>query len=154
MATARRLGCDPAHVKSSAGVTLPILHAQAGTGYPDREAYPCFYQKVAYGLAIKGLAIEAPTLPVFIDVDKQMEPNVRNHETAVPLHAVVTARSLTPGKSYALYRYTGFNSFPKSDFEHGYEHKVPFVADAETWMYPDPVPFLSSNATYYIVAEA
>ena len=126
----------------------------AGTGYPDREAYPCFYEVVAYGLATKGFAIEAPTRPVHIDVDRRTEPNVRNNETAVPLHATVTARELTLGKSYALYRYTGFNSFPQSDLEHGYERKVPFVAAADTWTHRDPVPFLSSNATYYVVAAA
>ena len=125
---------------------------EASTTYPDREAFPCFYEKVAYGLAIKGIDVAAPTLPVTIDVDRQMEPNVRNHEIAVPLHAVVTASRLVPGTSYVLYRYTGFNSFPASNFEHGYESKVPFIASGDTWTYQDPKSFLSSNATYYIVA--
>ena len=126
----------------------------AGTGYPDREAYPCFFETVAYGLSAKGFDVEVPTLPVHIDVDQRSEPNVRDHEKAVPLHAAVTARGLTPGKSYALYRYGGFNAFPKSDLEHGgYEGKVPFVAAAETWTHQDPTPFLSSNATYYFVVE-
>jgi len=31
---------------------------KAGTGYPDREAYPCFYEQVAYGLATKGFALD------------------------------------------------------------------------------------------------
>ena len=66
----------------------------------------------------------------------------------------MTARSLTPGKSYTLYRYAGFNAFPKSALEHGYERKVPFVAAADTWTYQDPMPFLSSNATYYVVVGA
>jgi len=127
---------------------------QAGTGYPDREAYPCFFEQVAYGLATSGFAVEAPTLPVTIDVDRRMEPNVRNHESAVPLHAVITARGLTPGKSYVLYRYTGFNSFPASDFEGSYEHRLPFMAEGSTWEHHDSVPFLSNNATYYIVAPA
>ena len=47
-----------------------------------------------------------------------------------------------------------FNAFPKSDVEHGYERKVPFVAAADTWTYQDPMPFLSSTATYYVVVGA
>merc|ERR1712070_256393 len=83
----------------------------AGTGFPDREAYPCFYEQVAYGLATKGLAVKVPTLPVSIDVDRQTEPNVRSSERPADLHATVTVRGLSPGQSYVLYRYTGTNSF-------------------------------------------
>lgn len=127
---------------------------KATTGFPDREAFPCFYEQVAYGLAVNGLAVEAPTFPVEIDVDRQDEPNVRSHENPVKLHATVTVNSLISGKSYILYRYTGINSFPTSDFDHGYEYKVPFVSKGISWIYRDPQAFLSNGATYYIAIEA
>ena len=99
-----------------------------------------------------------PTVDPTSTEDARGEPTANvplpaNAEKAVPMRAFVTARLLTPGKAYALYRYTGFNSFPEKDFERGYERKVPFVAAADTWTHQDPVPFLSSNATYYIVVE-
>lgn len=139
------------------GLHMDTNCKDAGTGFPDREAYPCFYEKVAYGLAVNGFDIEgAPTLPVTIDVDRRSEPNVRAHERAVPLHASVTASGLTPGEHYVLYRYTGFNAFPKTsaDLESGCEKKTPFVAAGDVWTYQDPLAFLSSNATYYVVARA
>eukprot|EP00927_Polykrikos_kofoidii_P014074 TRINITY_DN16137_c0_g2_i1.p1 TRINITY_DN16137_c0_g2~~TRINITY_DN16137_c0_g2_i1.p1 ORF type:complete len:359 (-),score=51.05 TRINITY_DN16137_c0_g2_i1:98-1174(-) len=127
----------------------------ASTRAPDREAYPCFYEQVAYGLSIKGLAVDAPTQRVHIDVDLQEEPNIRSPGTkAAKLHATVTVSDLEAGKSYVLYRYSGINSFPISDFDQGYEHKVRFKADSEKWTYHDPESFLSSGATYYIAVPA
>merc|ERR1712194_837578 len=124
-------------------------------GYPDREAYPCFYEQVAYGLAINGFAYDMPTLPVHIDVDRQTEPNIRNAGTkAVAIYSTVTVRDLEAGKSYVLYRYSGFNGFPAKDFEQGYEHKVPFTAEGKTWTYEDPKSFMSNGATYYVAVPA
>ena len=113
------------------------------------------YAQVAYGLSVKGFDINATIQPVTIDVDRRTEPNVRNHEKAVAMHASVTASMLTPGAKYVLYRYTGINSFPRTsgDFA-SCEHKVAFVAEGEVWRYDDTLPFMSSNATYYIVAPA
>ena len=54
------------------------------------------------------------------------------------MHAKVTVFGLKADAAYVLYRYTGFNSFPQSDLEHGYERKVPFVAAADTWTHRDP----------------
>lgn len=128
--------------------------ANAGTDYPNREAFPCFYDQVAYGLAVNGLNVSAPTLPVTIDVDKQEEPNVRTFQKATPLHATVTVKGLTKGTSYVLYRYEGINSFPASDFDQGYKKKTPFVASGETWKLKDPDSFLSNGAVYYIAVPA
>ena len=127
----------------------------AGTSFPDREAFPCFYESVAYGLAVQGLALAAPTQPLHIDVDRPDEPDIRQPgQQPASLHATVVVRSLEPGASYVLYRYAGINSFPDKDFDQGYEHKVPFVATAETWTYEDPEAFLSSGATYYIAVPS
>jgi len=129
--------------------------AMAGTGYPDREAYPCFYEQVTYGLAIEGFdtAGGSSRPRTFIDVDRSSEPNVRVGETPVPLRATVTVQELDAGQEYVLYRYTGINSFPEGPaLDHGYEYKVSFVATSSEWIYEDPRPFLSSNATYYIAA--
>ena len=72
------------------GLHMDTNCKDAGTGFPDREAYPCFYEKVAYGLATKGFdiveaagAATKTLLPVTIDVDRRSEPNVRAHEPAV-----------------------------------------------------------------------
>ena len=126
----------------------------AGTGYPDREAYPCFYEKVAYGLATKGFITDVPTLPVVIDVDRREEPNVRTGAAPAQLHAKVTVFGLKADAAYVLYRYTGFNAFPAKEFERGYEHKVEFTPKAGTWVYEDPNAFLSNNATYYIAVPS
>jgi len=126
----------------------------ASTDYPNREAYPCFYDQVAYGMAVNGFDIKVPTLPVTIDVDRQEEPNVRSNVTAVELHATVTVNGLSPGKSYVLYRYKGFNSFPASELDQGYDRKYQFVAGEKSWTYKDPESFLSNGAMYYIAVPA
>jgi hypothetical protein len=122
----------------------------ASTNYPNREAYPCFYNEVTYGLAVNGLDMKTPTLPLQLDVDKQEEPNVRLGQKPVPLRATVTVRGLSVGKSYILYRYNGFNSFPASNVSHGYDKKTRFVALSDTWMSEDPEFFLSDGAVYYL----
>jgi len=126
----------------------------ASTSYPNREAFPCFYDQVTYGLAVSGFDHSTPTLPVQIDVDHQIEPNVRSSQKPVPFQATVTVSSLTAGQAYTLYRYKGFNSFPAKDFEHGYDHKLPFVASSSTFTYKDPDSFLSNGAVYYIAVLA
>jgi len=122
----------------------------ASTSYPNREAYPCFYDQVTYGMAANSLDTQVPTLPVHIDVDKQQEPDVRQKQKPIELHATVTVRGLTAGQSYALYRYTGYNSFPSQVFDHDYDRKVHFVAADVEWTYKDAEPFLSDGAVYYI----
>jgi hypothetical protein len=126
----------------------------ASTIYPNREAFPCFYNQVTYGLAVFGFDVQAPTLPVQIDVDHQIEPNVRSHEKPLPFQATVTISRLTAGKSYILYRYSGINSFPDKDFEKGYDHKIAFVASNSTYIFKDPNSFLSNGAVYYIAVAA
>jgi hypothetical protein len=128
----------------------------ASTSFPNREAFPCFFDQVTYGLAVSGFNIQVPTLRVQIDVDHQSEPDVRppSHEKPMLFQATATVRGLAVGQSYVLYRYSGFNSFPAKDFEHGYDHKLPFVASRSTFTYKDPNPFLSNGAVYYIAALA
>lgn len=122
----------------------------ASTSYPNREAYPCFYDQVTYGMAANGFDTKVPTLPVHIDVDKQEEPDVRQKQKPIDLHATVTVRGLTAGKSYVLYRYKGFNAFPSQGFDRDYDRKVHFVAAGVEWTYKDAEPFLSDGAVYYI----
>ena len=66
----------------------------------------------------------------------------------------MTVFGLKADAAYVLYRYTGFNAFPAKEFERGYEHKVEFTPKAGTWVYEDPNPFLSNNATYYIAVPS
>lgn len=132
----------------------------ASTAYPNREAYPCFYDKVTYGLAVNGFDVKVPTLPVHIDVDQQSEPDVRTGAKPILMHATVTVSGLEPGRKYVLYRYKGFNSFPVSDFGTGYDRKIPFsflyvpTGPSNTWTYKDPEPFLSNSAMYYFAVPA
>lgn len=120
------------------------------------EMYPCFYEDVTYGLAVKGFDIDAPMLRVTLDVDLQEEPNVRAGETAVPLHGTVHVQGLTKGAKYTLYRYKGLEALPKgaADLESSYEYKTPFTATASTLVYEDPHPFISDGATYYVAVAA
>jgi len=128
---------------------------EASTAYPDREAYPCFYEQVAYGLATKGFAMDVSTLPLQIDVDRQDEPSIRDgYSKPAELHATIIVGELVAGQSYFLYRYSGINSFPASDLEQGYESKLQFTAESDTWIHQDAEAFLSNGATYYIAVSA
>jgi hypothetical protein len=112
-------------------------------------AYPCFFDQVTYGIAVKGFARKSSALAVSIDVGLNEEPDGRNGTKPVEVHANVTVRKLTPGRGYTLYRYSGVNSFPTSGTS-GYESKVAFTAKADVWHYQDPSSFLSNGAVYYI----
>jgi len=125
---------------------------------PTRScAYPCFYDQVTYGIAVKGFSSginrdEAQKrLPVRIDVDRNSEPDSRDKQAPVMMKATVTIQDLTPGSSYNLYRYNGFNSFPSSGTA-GYDSKVSFTAANDTWRFQDSTAFLSNGAVYYVAA--
>lgn len=125
---------------------------------PTRScAYPCFDETVTYGVAVRGFqhniqraAASIGRLPVSIDVDISAEPDSRAGGKPVAIHANVTVHELVAGRTYTLYRYGGFNSFPASGTA-GFESKLLFKATGAVWSYRDPRPFLSSGAVYYIV---
>ena len=125
-------------------------------------AYPCFDEAVTYGVAVRGFQrmsrrniqrAAAPLsrlrLPVSIDVDISAEPDGRAGGKPVAIHANVTVHELVAGRTYTLYRYGGFNSFPASGTA-GFESKLLFKATGAVWRYRDPRPFMSSGAVYYI----
>jgi len=127
----------------------------AQSGFGKNEMYPCFYQEVAYGLAVTGLNVQAETLRVVLDVDRQSEPNIRRLFTKpVELTGTVTVQGLKAGEKYALYRYKGTAALPSSKFEEGYEHKTSFTAQGTTWKFEDPKTFSSDGATYYVAVPA
>jgi hypothetical protein len=126
----------------------------ASTSYPNREAFPCFYEQVAYGLAVNGLDTNVSSLPLYIDVDHQDEPNIRIHQKPILLRAKVMIQGLRVGGSYILYRYKGFNSFPAANAGQGYDSRFEFVASAENQVHQDPKPFLSDGAVYYMAVAA
>ena len=145
--------------------SLQDSYAMAGNclhSDPTRScAYPCFFDDVTYGIAVRGFqqqqqppaAAADRRLPVSIDVDITAEPDGRDGDKPVELHANVTVHELTPGARYTLYRYGGFNSFPASSGASGSpESKVAFVATSAAWRYRDPRPFLSNGAVYYTAA--
>lgn len=126
------------------------LHA--GSGFGKNEMYPCFDEKVTYGLAVTGIAVTG-TLPVSLMVDITYEPNVRNRERASQVHGKVTVSGLTSGTSYTLFRYGSTADLPSGPpFAPKAEHTKDFVATGPTWTYSDPNTFASNSATYYLAA--
>jgi hypothetical protein len=125
--------------------------AKAQAGFGKNEMYPCFDEKVTYGLAVTGLAVKG-TLPVSLSVDITSEPNVRSWQKASQIHGTATVSGLTAGQKYALFRYSGTQSLPSAAPFTGYERKTAFTATGSTWTYKDPHTFASNSATYYIAA--
>jgi len=122
----------------------------AQAGFRRNEMYPCLYDQVVYGLAITGLLTKG-TLPTTLAVDRQDEPNVRFFQRPAELHGTVTVSGLQKGGKYVLCRFSGTHAVPVSPpFDKGYEYKIPFTADSESFTYEDPHTFLSSGATYYV----
>jgi hypothetical protein len=115
-------------------------------------AYPCFFEEVTYGIAVRGFARSGASISTKIDVDIVAEPNPRAGEKPVPMYATVEVRELTPGGAYTLYSYRGLNSFPASGVA-GYDAKLDFAATSDMWSYRDPTPFLSNDAVYYVAVE-
>jgi len=124
----------------------------AGSGFGKNEMYPCFDEKVTYGMAVTGINVEG-TLPVSLVVDINAEPNIRSGGRAKAVHGKVTVSGLTSGKSYTLYRYKSTASLPsRPPFATGAEYTHDFTASGPSYVYSDPNSFLSSSATYYLAA--
>jgi hypothetical protein len=125
--------------------------ARAQPGFGRNEMYPCFDEKVTYGLAVTGLDVKG-TLPVSLQVDITSEPNVRSWGRATEIHGTVSVSGLESGKKYKLYRYSSTESLPSAAPFTGAEYETPFTAEGETWTYKDPKTFPSNGATYYVAA--
>ena len=134
--------------------------ANAGAGFGKNEMYPCFDEKVTYGLAVTGLAVEG-SLPVALEVDlgsSQQEPNVREGARASMISGMVTVSGLSAGESYTIYRYdTPAQTVPvkvpsAAPFDASNAIKQ-FKADAETYTFQDPTGIASDGATYYVCAK-
>ena len=114
--------------------------------------YPCFDASVTYGLAVTGLDING-TIPVTLETDGAVsEPDVRMGASPSHLTGKVTARGLTVGAKYALYRYASTASLPAAAPFTGYEKRVPFTAARDSFTYVDPDSFPSNTAVYYFAA--
>merc|ERR1712083_1270766 len=83
----------------------------AGSGFGKNEMYPCFDEKVTYGLAITGLDVSG-TLPVSVVVDTNAEPNIRSGARPSNIHAKITVADLKSGGNYVLYRYKSTSDLP------------------------------------------
>jgi len=127
-------------------------NAQAGPG--RNEMYPCIFDQVDYGLAVTGLNTTVSTLRIVLDVDRQDEPDVRFFQRPVSLYGTLRVFGLQKGSTYVLYRFKGIQALPSSKFDSGYEHKTTFGAQADSWLFADPSPMLSSGAYYYIAVPA
>ena len=119
-------------------------------------AYPCFDTDVTYGIAVKGFErTDYITMPLRIDVDRDYEPDPREGQQPVPMHATIEVSSLEAGRKYTLYSFRGFNAFPATGVD-GYDTKLEFTAANGTtkWSYRDPKDFLSDSAVYYMAVES
>jgi len=126
------------------------LHA--GSGFGRNEMYPCFYEKVTYGLSILGLNVKG-SIPVALQVDIVEEPNVRMGASPKPVHGTVTVSGLTAGNNYTLFRYNSTKALPASPpFGTTAQYSTDFTASSDTWVYKDPKTFQSNSATYYLAA--
>jgi hypothetical protein len=127
--------------------------ATAVPGFGHNEMYPCFDSHVTYGLAVAGLNVSGPLLPVSLaTAGAAGEPNVRVGAPAVPLTGTVTVSGLTSGAPYILFRYNGTDTLPSGPaFAPGaFQARTPFTAAGDTWTFVDPLPFSSDSATYYL----
>lgn len=128
----------------------------AGSGFGKNEMFPCIYDQVTYGLAVTGLNVTG-TLPLALTTDGAVqEPDVRTGAPPAALSGAVWISGLTPGASYAIYRYNSTGSLPAGPpFEaSAFMARTPFVATASTFNWTDPVTFPSNTAVYYIAAPA
>jgi hypothetical protein len=118
--------------------------------------YPCFDSSVTYGLAVTGLNVSGPLLPVsLLTAGAAGEPNVRSGAPAVPLTATVTVGGLAAGSKYVLYRYNGTDALPAGPpYAPGADFTTPFTAAGPSWTFADPAPFSSDSATYYLAVPA
>lgn len=116
--------------------------------------YPCFDSSVTYGLAVTGLNVTGPLLPVALFTSGAAgEPNVRSGYPAVPLTGTVTVSGLASGSKYVLYRYNA--TLPAGPpFAPTAQFTTPFTAAGPTWTFADPAPFSSDSATYYLAVPA
>jgi len=125
----------------------------AGSGFGKNEMYPCFDEKVTYGLAVTGIAVK-DSLPVSLQVDITQEPNVRSGSRPKPVHGKVTVSGLTSGSNYTLFRYKSTADLPTAQpFAPKAEYITDFVATGKNWTYNDPHTFESNSATYYLAAS-
>jgi len=66
-------------------------------------------------------------LPVHVEVDRIDEPNLINGEPPVQLNAKIAVESLTPGRTYVLYRYNDPAMVPTRNYaDHPCSNKVAF----------------------------
>jgi hypothetical protein len=132
--------------------------AKAGSGFGKNEMYPCFDSSVTYGLAVLGLNVSGALLPVSLSTPGAVsEPDVRVGAAPVPLKGTVTVAGLRTGDKGVLYRFNATNpaNVPTGPpFAAAAEYSTPFTATGAEWTFVDPVPFISSGATYYIAERA
>jgi len=122
--------------------------------------YPCFYEEVTYGLAIKGLSMfgvdERPR--VHLEVDRPDEPRVRLGYPVAFLRGTVTVKGLTPGRHYVLYRFNSTEALPDGAIidllDMRFERRYRFHAKDETYHFEDPALIRSDSATYYMCIRA
>jgi len=126
----------------------------AGSGFGKNEMYPCFYEKVTYGLALTGLQVKG-SLPVSLQVDILTEPNIRQGAVPGPVHGTVIVSGLTVNTHYTLFRFNSTSNLPSGPpFAPTAEYTTNFIAAGPTWKFQDPHIFMSNSATYYLAAVA
>ena len=89
--------------------------------------------------------------PVHLSVNDWKEPDIVEHAKSQALTGSVRVSKLSPGKSYDLLRFDGYDTIPKDgNFQQGaYVSRRTFVAVGDTYEWVDDKTIDSSSSTYY-----
>ena len=129
----------------------------AGKGFGKNEMYPCVDANVTYGLAVTGLDVAGAAGRTAVQVDFQpgYEPNVREGEAPIDVHANVTVTGLTPGDTYTLLRYVGTSTLPKGPPFGLCNWSTSVVSDENGMAFVNAAPpFKSDLAVYHLTVAA
>jgi len=144
--------------------------AVALSGPGHNEMYPCIpSDNYDYGYAMTGIVDpKGLAVPVSLYVDDWQEPDLDEGQAAEPLNGTLHISGLKSGTNYTIYRWDDVNECPgcrggtyvpsipsDSNYESSdWSYKTIFQASATTYVWKDPVSFLSSGATYYRVVPS
>jgi len=141
--------------------------ASAPSGAGHNEMYPCIpSDNYDYGYAMTGIVDPKNiAVPAQLYVSDWQEPDLDNQNPAENMTGTLHISGLKNATSYTIYRWDDVNECPgclggtykpsipsNSDYaSSNWTHKNVFTANGTTQIWADPIPFLSSGASYYRV---
>jgi len=141
--------------------------AVAPSGVGHNEMYPCIpSDNYDYGFAMTGFVDPKNiAVPAQLYVSDWQEPDLDKNVSAENMTGTLHVSGLKSGSNYTIYRWDDKNQCPgclggtfkpsipsNSDYANSnYTYKNVFTAASSTYIWVDPIPFLSSGASYYRV---